>query len=225
MVIVLGLSLKLVVRPEKWEVIRVTPTGQVRFRFGVAIASGGRTLLLLGACWMHHASIMTNVGTSLLLGILHCSKGPKLRWVHFWQAHAARPCFRQAHCFIVQSLQFLTCTPPTLGGAEMTIIFSDNNSRILTAPQSDPLEGGRGVIVQNYCHCIPWEKATTIKMRLSKMLFFLCFRPTVKFQDGSPVDPLSEPSANPRFDSTSQNLFHRHFGVSDTFQQAVNPHF
>ena len=41
-----------------------------------------------------------------------------------------------------------------LGGAEMTIILSDNNSRIFTAPQSDPLEGGGGVIVQNYCHCI-----------------------------------------------------------------------
>ena len=32
-----------------------------------------------------------------------------------------------------------------LGGAEMTIILSDNNSWILTAPQSDPLEGGGGV--------------------------------------------------------------------------------
>ena len=63
----------------------------------------------------------------------------------------------------------------------MTRILSDNNSRILTAPLSDPLEGGRGVIVQNYCHCISREKATTIKKRLSKMLFFLGFRPTIKF--------------------------------------------
>ena len=39
------------------------------------------------------------------------------------------------------------------------------------------------------------------------MLFFLCFRPTIKSQDGSPVDPLSEPSADPLFDSTSQKLF------------------
>ena len=30
----------------------------------------------------------------------------------------------------------------------MTRILSGNNSRILTAPQADPLEGGRGVIVQ-----------------------------------------------------------------------------
>ena len=94
-----------------------------------------------------------------------------------------------------------------IGGAEMTIIFSDNNSRILTVPWSDPLQGGRGLTVQNYCHCISWEKVTTIKLRLSKMLFFLCFRPTIKFQDGSPVDPLSEPSADPLFDSTSQKLF------------------
>ena len=35
-------------------------------------------------------------------------------------------------------------------------------------------------------------------MRFSKMLFFLCFSPTIKFQDGSPVDPLFEPPANPR---------------------------
>ena len=73
------------------------------------------------------------------------------------------------------------------------------NSRIFTAPESDPLEGGGGVIVQNYCHCISWEKATTIKMRFSKMLFFLCFSPTIKFQDGSPVDPLFEPPADPPF--------------------------
>ena len=47
----------------------------------------------------------------------------------------------------------------TLGGAEMTIILSDNNSWILPAPWSNPLEGGGGVIVQNYCHCISWEKS------------------------------------------------------------------
>ena len=43
-------------------------------------------------------------------------------------------------------------------------------------------------------------------MQLSKMLFFLCFRPTIKFQDGSPVDPLFEPPADPLLDSTSQKL-------------------
>ena len=31
------------------------------------------------------------------------------------------------------------------------------------------------------------------------MLFFLCFSPTIKFQDGSPVDPLFEPPADPPF--------------------------
>ena len=61
----------------------------------------------------------------------------------------------------------------------MTRILSDNNSRILTGPQSDPLEGARGVITQNNCHCISWEKAMTIKRRLSEMLFSLCFRPTL----------------------------------------------
>ena len=39
------------------------------------------------------------------------------------------------------------------------------------------------------------------------MLFFLCFRPTIKFQGGSPVDPLFEPPADPPFDSTSQKSF------------------
>ena len=94
-----------------------------------------------------------------------------------------------------------------LGGAEMTTILSENYSRILAAPQADPLEGGRGVIAQNYCHCLSWEKATTIKMRISKMLFILRFRPTIKFQGGSPVDPLFEPPCPPPFDSTSQKLF------------------
>ena len=50
-------------------------------------------------------------------------------------------------------------------------------------------------------------KAATIKMRLSKMQFFLCFRPTIEFQGGSPVDPLFEPPADPPFDSTSQKWF------------------
>ena len=31
------------------------------------------------------------------------------------------------------------------------------------------------------------------------MLFSLCFSPTIKFQDGSPVDPLFEPPADPPF--------------------------
>ena len=47
------------------------------------------------------------------------------------------------------------------------------------------------------------------------MLFFLRFRPTIKFQGGSPVDPLFEPPADLPFDSTSQKLFYRHFGVSE----------
>ena len=93
---------------------------------------------------------------------------------------------------------------PTLGGTEITRILSDNNSPILTAPWSDPLEGGSRVIVPNNCHCISWEKATTINATISKMLLFLCFRPTIKFQGGSPVDPLP---CRPPFDSTSQKLF------------------
>ena len=97
----------------------------------------------------------------------------------------------------------------------MTRLLSDNNSRILTGPWSDPLEGGRGVIVQNYCYCISCEKATTIKMRLSKMLFFLCFRPTIKSQGGSPVDPLFEPPANPLLTRPLQDYLYRHFGVSE----------
>ena len=46
-------------------------------------------------------------------------------------------------------------------------------------------------------------------MRLSKKLFFLCFRPTIKFQGGSPVDPLFDPPSDPPFDSTSQKLWMR----------------
>ena len=39
------------------------------------------------------------------------------------------------------------------------------------------------------------------------MLFFLCFRPAIEFQGGSPLDPLFEPPADPPFDSTSQKVF------------------
>ena len=67
------------------------------------------------------------------------------------------------------------------------------------------VEGGQ--LSQNYCRCISQEKAMTIKMRLSKMLFFLCFRPTIKFQGGSLADPLLELPADPPFGSTSQKLF------------------
>ena len=89
----------------------------------------------------------------------------------------------------------------------MAIILSDNNSRILTPPGPTPwkVEGGG-----NYPKVLSLYflgKATTIKMRLSKILFFLCFRPTIKFQGGSPVDPLFEPPADPPFESTSQKLF------------------
>ena len=77
----------------------------------------------------------------------------------------------------------------------------------LRPPSPTPWRVERGVIVQNYCHCISWDKAMTITMRLSNMLFFLCFSPTIEFQVGSPVDPLFEPPADPPFDSTSQKLF------------------
>ena len=39
------------------------------------------------------------------------------------------------------------------------------------------------------------------------MLFFSCALVTIKFQGGSPVEPLFEPPADPPFDSTSQKLF------------------
>ena len=84
--------------------------------------------------------------------------------------------------------------------------------RFLRPPSPTPW---KGAIVQNDCHCISWERATTIKMRLSKVLFFLCFlRPTIKFLGGSPVDPLFEPSADP-LTRPLKNYFYRHFGVSD----------
>ena len=79
------------------------------------------------------------------------------------------------------------------------------------------MEGGRGVIVQNSCHWISWEKKRNdnIRMRLSKVLFFVCFRPTIKFQDGSPVDPLSNPLPTPPLTRPLKNYFCRHFGVSE----------
>ena len=53
-------------------------------------------------------------------------------------------------------------------------------------------------------------------MRFSNMLFFLCFSPTIKFQDGSPVDHLFEPLADPPLLTRPlKNYFYRHFGVSE----------
>ena len=69
------------------------------------------------------------------------------------------------------------------------------------------------------------KKATTVKMRLSKMLFFLGFRPTIKFQGGSPVDPCFEPPADPPFDSTSQKLFLLGEAKPGCFQTRVLPTF
>ena len=93
----------------------------------------------------------------------------------------------------------------------MTIILSDNNSLgFLWPPRPTPgrVEGG-GNCLKLLPLCIFWEKEMTIKMRLSKiMLFFLCFRPTIEFQDGSPVDALLDPPADPPpFHSTSQKIF------------------
>ena len=86
----------------------------------------------------------------------------------------------------------------------MTIILSNSNSRFLRPPSPTPWRVEGGGFVQNCCHCISRAKAMTIKMRLSEMLLFLRFRPTIKFQGGSPVHPLFEPPADPAFDSTSQ---------------------
>ena len=88
----------------------------------------------------------------------------------------------------------------------MTTILSDNDSRILTAPCSNPLEGGGGVTVQNFVIAFP-EKSDYNKNVTFQNVVFLCSRPTIKFQGGSPVDPLFEPPADPPFDSASQKLF------------------
>ena len=52
-------------------------------------------------------------------------------------------------------------------------------------------------------------------MRLSKMLFFLCFWPTIKFQGGPLADPLFEPLRTPLLTRPLKNYLYRHFGVSD----------
>ena len=56
-------------------------------------------------------------------------------------------------------------------------------------------------------------------MRLSKMQFFLCFRPTIKFQGGSPVDPLFEPLPTSLLTRPLKNYFYRHFGVSENYKR------
>ena len=55
-------------------------------------------------------------------------------------------------------------------------------------------------------HYVSWEKGTTIKLWLSEMLC-LCFRPTIKFQGGSPLDPLFEPPPEPLLTRPPKQLF------------------
>ena len=56
------------------------------------------------------------------------------------------------------------------------------------------------------------------------MLFFLCFRPTIKIQDGSPVGSLFEPSADPLLTRPLKNYFYRHFGVSEKSHRRKKTH-
>ena len=58
-------------------------------------------------------------------------------------------------------------------------------------------------------------------MRLSKLLFFLRFRPTIKSQDGSPVDPLFEPPADPLLARPLKQFFHRPFGISEYWYRNI----
>ena len=54
------------------------------------------------------------------------------------------------------------------------------------------------------------------------MLFFLCSSPNNKIQDGSPVDPLFEPPADPPLLTRPlKKYFYRHFGVSDFLHQFI----
>ena len=57
----------------------------------------------------------------------------------------------------------------------------------------------------------------TIKMRLSKMLFFLPFRPPIKkkFKVGPLLTLFSNPLPTPLLTRPLKNYFYRHFGVSD----------
>ena len=96
------------------------------------------------------------------------------RFLRGFQRSSQRPSQRQ-----ISSQRLSVPLPLIVLPLELSPIFT-------AAPTPAPLEGGRGMIVQNRCRCISWEKATTTKMRLSKMPILLCFRPTIRFQDGSP---------------------------------------
>ena len=52
-------------------------------------------------------------------------------------------------------------------------------------------------------------------MRLSRMLFFLCFRPTIKFKVGRLLTVFSNPLPTPLLTRPLKNYFYRHFGVSE----------
>ena len=50
-----------------------------------------------------------------------------------------------------------------------------SNTKQYRQINSQPWRVEGGEIVQNYCHCISWEKATTIKMQLPKCCFSCAF--------------------------------------------------
>ena len=86
----------------------------------------------------------------------------------------------------------------------MTRILSNNNSRLLAAPESDPLEGGRGVIVQNYCHCISWGKSDNNRnATFQNAVFPVLLGRQSDFKEGPLLTLFSRPPANPPFDSTN----------------------
>ena len=76
--------------------------------------------------------------------------------------------------------------------------------------------GARIFLIQNNCHCISWEKPTTIKMRLSNLCCFSCALGR-QYKVGPQLTLFSNPLPTPLLTRALKNYFYRHFGVSDSF--------
>ena len=81
----------------------------------------------------------------------------------------------------------------------MTRILSDNDSWILTAPSSDPLEGGGGGNCPKLLSLYFLGKSDDNKNAIFQNAVFPVLQPDNKISRWVPVDPLFEPPADPPF--------------------------
>ena len=166
--------------------------------------------------WPHH---VVPSAPRVILAPKNHQKNPRVRKIfcpHFWGRKWLRQFYgRLEKCVLsagkTMPIKFLVLGGGGyfgffgVGGGSADFIFM--GARIFSyGPLVQPPGRWKGVKSPKLLSLYFLGKSDDNKNATSKMLFFLCFRPTIKFQGGSPDDPLFEPPAPP-FDSTSQKLF------------------